>query len=417
MIDVKLNRQSKPMDANNTLKQAIALQDTKQFSRARELYLTVLQETPDHAYANHNLGDLLVQIGQPEVALPYFAAALNADPTCRQFWLSCISALLLTDNAKEASKILNFAKEHGLSGNDVDSIATRIRHLIENGMRESASEQTDQGPGIFFAMAKTHHDAADNGGDTRSALNQTTYCPVCNSSHVTFLPIPEFYREQAQIHGYKFFGQGEMISVDTYSCSNCGASDRERIYSFWIDQQIESGAFQGKLRTIHFAPEPALSNKLSKMEYLEYITADLLMDTVHYKMDIANMPFRDGSFDFFICSHVLEHVENDDQAIEELYRITRNGGVGILVAPVCLALEKTCEDPRITDEAGRWRMFGQSDHVRLYAHDDFTRKIRAHGFQLDELGASYFGDQVFRSLGLKSTSILYIARKIGGNRN
>jgi hypothetical protein len=82
-----------------------------------------------------------------------------------------------------------------------------------------------------------------------------------------------------------------------------------------------------------------------------------------------------------------------------------------LVAPVVIGLEKTIEDPTITDEAGRWRMYGQGDHVRLYAHDDYVNKIRSNGFGVEELGEKYFGKAIFQSLGLTSTSILYVVHK------
>ena len=65
----------------------------------------------------------------------------------------------------------------------------------------------------------------------------------------------------------------------------------------------------------------------------------------------------------------------------------------------------------MTDEAERWRLYGQNDHVRLYAHDDYVSKIRSHGFQVEELAESYFGEDVFRSLGLKRTSILYVVSR------
>ena len=136
-----------------------------------------------------------------------------------------------------------------------------------------------------------------------------------------------------------------------------------------------------------------------------------MMDHVDFKVDLLNMPLEDASFDFFICSHVLEHVESDDQAIKELYRITKKGGCGILMAPIIVGLEKTVEDSSIKDEAGRWKHFGQNDHVRLYAHDDYVNKIRNHGFRVEELGIEYFGEEAFSSLGLKSTSILYVVSK------
>lgn len=244
-----------------------------------------------------------------------------------------------------------------------------------------------------------------------SPTHQSTYCPVCKMRNVSFLPLPDFYRQHTQANGYLYFGQGEMTAHETYTCNNCGASDRERLYALWIDQQIEKKNFPKGTSIIHFAPEISLSEKLKNITLFDYKTADLLMDNVNYKVDMMDMPFEDESFYFFICSHVLEHVESDDQAIKELYRITKQGGKGILMAPIIVGLEKTIEDPSVTDEAGRWRLFGQNDHVRLYAHDDYINKIRSHGFRIEELGEKYFGKEFFRLLGLKRTSILYVVSK------
>lgn len=38
-------------------------------------------------------------------------------------------------------------------------------------------------------------------------------------------------------------------------------------------------------------------------------------------------------------------------------------------------------------------------------------KIRSPGFRVEELGESYFTEEVFRSLGLKHTSIFYVVSK------
>lgn len=236
---------------------------------------------------------------------------------------------------------------------------------------------------------------------------QPLWCPVCASKQASFAPLPEFYRENARRYGFVHFDKIEMLSLDAYACANCGASDRERLYALWIDQQIEKKYFSNSTHVIHFAPETALSKKLNGL-FFDYKTADLLMDHVDYKVDILDMPFDDESFNFFICSHVLEHVESDDQAIKELYRIAKPGGCGILMAPIIMGLEKTVEDPSVKDEVGRWRLYGQNDHFRLFAHDDYVNKIRSHGFRVEELGESYFGEEVFRSLGLTRTSILYV---------
>jgi SAM-dependent methyltransferase len=41
--------------------------------------------------------------------------------------------------------------------------------------------------------------------------------------------------------------------------------------------------------------------------------------------DVECLPFADGAFDFAICSHVLEHVENPERAVAELERVARRG--------------------------------------------------------------------------------------------
>ncbi len=241
--------------------------------------------------------------------------------------------------------------------------------------------------------------------------SKACYCTACGNKKVTFVPLPDMYREKADAYGFKHFGNGEMLSVEAYSCAKCGASDRERLYALWVGEQIEKGLFKKDMRVIHFAPEASLSAKLKSMNWFDYKTADLFMDNVDYKVDMMDMQFEDESVDFFICSHVLEHVESDDKAIKELFRITKLGGCGILVAPIIIGLRETVEDSSVMDEAGRWRLFGQNDHVRLYGHDDYVNKIRSHGFSVDELGQSYFGEEVFRKLGLTSTSVLYVVYK------
>jgi SAM-dependent methyltransferase len=237
------------------------------------------------------------------------------------------------------------------------------------------------------------------------------YCPVCDSNPTTFLPLPAYYKDIFQHYGFPYAETCEMTSLDTYSCSVCGASDRERLYALWIKQQIAEKTFFESAKLIHFAPEAGLSKQLRALNFFDYASADLMMNEADHQVDITNMPFTDNQFDFFICSHVLEHVDSDDKAISELYRILKKGGCGILMAPIVVGLETTLEDPTITDVAERWRLFGQDDHVRLYAHDDYVNKIKQHGFSVAQLDQDYFEKSVFQSLGLKSTSILYIVTK------
>lgn len=235
-------------------------------------------------------------------------------------------------------------------------------------------------------------------------------CPVCKKANVTFAAIPEFYRENARHHGFVHYGKGEMTAHDSYTCKCCGATDRERLYVHWMEQEIAAGRLRQGAKVMHFAPERAMSRLIRASGYFDYATADLVMSGVDYRVDLMDIPFADDEYDFFICSHVLEHVPDDGRAIRELRRITRAGGCGILMAPIIVGLEHTLEDPSVTDDAGRWRLYGQNDHVRLYAHDDYVRKIEENGFSVDQYGIDYFGADAYAAMGLKPSSILYIVR-------
>lgn len=239
-----------------------------------------------------------------------------------------------------------------------------------------------------------------------------TYCPLCQSKNKGFDPLPDFYKQNAEKFGYIHYGKGEMTALETYSCKECGASDRERLYAYWLrSKQGDAGDYSEKA-LVHFAPEAGLSAFLKKTAlYGRYETADLMMKGVSHQVDLMRLPFDENSYDFFICSHVLEHVDDDAAAIKELYRITKIGGGGILMVPIITNLPSTIEDPSVKDEGERWRRFGQNDHVRLYNRSGFLDRTKAQGFRVEMLDENFFGRRLFNKLGLKSSSVLYVVYK------
>ncbi len=249
--------------------------------------------------------------------------------------------------------------------------------------------------------------------DNLRRRNLQPFCPICGGSGRSFAPLPEYYREMSERHGFKYFGTGEMTASETYACAQCGASDRERLYAHWLQRSVDQGMLPRSISVMHFAPEAMLEKYLRHVRLFDnYSTADLMMDGVdHRGVDLMQLPFSDGSVDFFICSHVLEHVADDSRALQELWRITKPGGAGLVMAPIALGLTTTIEDPTETSPAIRWARFGQDDHVRLYAHADYVARIERAGFKVMQFGIEYFGADTFAALGLKPSSILYIALK------
>ena len=54
----------------------------------------------------------------------------------------------------------------------------------------------------------------------------------------------------------------------------------------------------------------------------------------HYVVaDGTQLPFKDGAVPCVVCSEVLEHVENDEQAISELARVLKPNGLACITVP------------------------------------------------------------------------------------
>ena len=70
------------------------------------------------------------------------------------------------------------------------------------------------------------------------------------------------------------------------------------------------------------------------MANLDYISADLESHLAVVKVDITNILYEDNSFDVILCSHVLEHVIDDQKAMRELFRVLKPGGWAILQVPI-----------------------------------------------------------------------------------
>jgi SAM-dependent methyltransferase len=181
-------------------------------------------------------------------------------------------------------------------------------------------------------------------------------CPVCGTDHESFAPFNG--RENAQ-------------------CPACGSLERHRQQWVWLDR---SGllARLPTMRALDLAPHRAFGPALARVAG-SYDSGDLLPGKAKRVVDICAMDDADASVDFIVCSHVLEHVPDDGQALRELYRVLAPDGAALISVP--LRGDVTDED-FACDEAERLSRFGQADHVRRYGWDFFGR-LEAAGFSPD----------------------------------
>lgn len=243
--------------------------------------------------------------------------------------------------------------------------------------------------------------------DTEAIYN----CPVCGATGVRMHPLSKDllvnWQKFQTVHNPLFI---ETMNLGFYQCSQCYTTDRNRLYALYLKSWLNKAG--SKIKLLDIAPDKELTDFLKSYPAVEYRSMDLMRETADDRLDITNMHlYADGQYDFFICSHVLEHIPDDIKAMKELYRILKKGGKGIVMVPLNLQLKETAEDPSCTDEALRWKYFFQYDHVRMYAKEDFISRLMSVGFTVEQLGVDYFSEETFKQNAIYPTSVLYVVNK------
>jgi SAM-dependent methyltransferase len=82
---------------------------------------------------------------------------------------------------------------------------------------------------------------------------------------------------------------------------------------------------------------------------------------------IHQVPVPDGHFDTILCNAVLEHVENPEEAMREMYRVLKKGGHLILAVPFLQPEHKVPTD------------------FQRYTKDGLIRLATVHGFEVTEV--------------------------------
>jgi Methyltransferase domain len=229
-------------------------------------------------------------------------------------------------------------------------------------------------------------------GQFRSVLyaGARVECPLCDGRFRTFKP--DWNRPDA-------------------ICPRCLSQERHR--ALWLYLREHDELLAGTRSLLHFAPEPGLEAHLRARPGLRYVTADIEPGQAMERADITALHYPDGSFDAVLCSHVLEHVEDDGRALRELRRVLAPGGWALLMVPADLTRATTYEDASITTPEGRERAFLQRDHVRLYGRD-FPAIVAGEGFDVETLRfVAGLDPRTQRRHGLQPADEIYLAVKPG----
>ena len=188
-------------------------------------------------------------------------------------------------------------------------------------------------------------------------------------------------------------------------CSNCKSLERHRFAKYILSRTNID--FKGSC--LHIAPEKTVENSLKKIFNI-YKSCDIEEGKAEYICDITQKtPFKNEEFDFVYCSHVMEHIREDDKAYDELYRILKKSGYMLIMVPISEKYH-TCNKYDIDDE-NRKKFYGQEDHVRKYGLD-IIDKIEKHGFKVNQfkVDMSNFEHKI---RGFKHKEMLFICHKEG----
>ena len=186
-------------------------------------------------------------------------------------------------------------------------------------------------------------------------------------------------------------------------CLNCGSRERHRLLWLWVSR--DGGNRLAGKRILHFAPERVVMRRMRGNPLYE--TADLHQSGVTHTVDITNVALSDGSYDVVIANHVLEHIPDDRQAMRELFRLLRPGGMALLTVPLNASRQQTYENLAITAPAQRHAHFSAEDHVRYYGLD-FADRLADAGFTVATFRLTPEEEVQF---GLLRDEWLYIATK------
>ncbi len=244
-----------------------------------------------------------------------------------------------------------------------------------------------------------------------SLLPKKKQCNICGAKVFDYLPLPNHYMNNFKKYGFPHTQKGafETINTDGFFCPDCYSMDRERLYAWYLKNNVK---FESTQQLLDFAPSKGLSKWIKDNYVSQYISADLFMEGVDVKTDIENMDvFQNDRFDFMICSHVLEHVPNDEKAMREMYRVLKKGGSAIIMAPILRGFDGIEEDPACTDVPERWRRFGQDDHIRMYSQKVFVERLQRAGFKIKSILSKDIAGSEIKKYGLPDNIVLYIGTK------
>lgn len=228
---------------------------------------------------------------------------------------------------------------------------------------------------------------------------------TCNFCHATYQQFVPEYPYPAIVDAINTNQVIAGYGSNVY-CPNCMSKNRERL----VLAVIENTLTIHNKKILHFSPEKNLYNYLSSKANVTSV--DIVpgfykkIDSNISYADATNLQFKTGSFDIIIANHILEHIPDDIAAMKEICRVLQPTGVAILQVPYSEKLTTTIEEPHINNPAKQEQLFGQKDHVRIYALTDYVNRLIKSGFTVTVLSPTILAQYAIHAIQPNESVIL-----------
>lgn len=192
-------------------------------------------------------------------------------------------------------------------------------------------------------------------------------------------------------------------------CPNCLSYERYRLLCRFLSEETDfrSGA---PLRVLDIAPVWCFQ-EYCRQAGVDYISIDIQSPLAMRLMNIKELYFPNDSFDRIFCYHVLEHIDDEQRALRELYRVLKPGAWSIIQVPIFV--EKTIERHELS-ASEQEDILKFKEHLRGYGRD-YPERLEAAGFEVEiNQYVKKFNPEEIKRYGLDKTEDIYICHKPPG---
>lgn len=197
----------------------------------------------------------------------------------------------------------------------------------------------------------------------RNNHTYTHLCPICLWKGVSFTNLNV---------------NNDELNYDV-ECPHCLSASRQRLLALYLKSIIDTNR---QTNILHIAPSRCEKDSLSMFKnHINYSSIDIDLNKQIGPKSLKALNSVSSKYDIIICSHVLEHIDNDFETLKEFYRILDNNGTLLILVPLNKHMDKTYEDNNIIKPEYRHKAFWHPDHKRLYGND-FSDRLENIGFDV-----------------------------------